>query len=67
MYCVREVQRAGYTQATDTLKVFIVHSDVGDYGLHQVRNLYCVAQRPHVIVNTSTLPLSTYNAFKNDI
>ena len=27
IYCVREVHRSAYTQATDTLKVFIVHSD----------------------------------------
>jgi len=58
----------GYTQAIGTLKVFIVHSDVGDYGLYQVHNLYCLPHRPQFIVNTNALPLNSYDdAFKNDI
>jgi len=48
--------------------VFIVHSDVGDYGLYQVHNLYCLPHRPQFIVNTNALPLNSYDdAFKNDI
>ena len=47
--------------------MFIAHSEVGDYGLYQVHNLYCVPQTQPVAVNTTTLPLNGYDTFKDDI